>query len=57
MVAEIVIARLDAAAGSFVSYRILTPGALPPGLAMDTNQGPWFSGVDKIGVLHTNRSV
>jgi virginiamycin B lyase len=52
MLAENVIARLDATAGHFVYYRIPTPGTLPLGLTMDANQGLWFTGVDKIGVLH-----
>jgi streptogramin lyase len=52
MLAENVIARLDAVAGRFVYYRIPTPGTSPLGLAMDANQRLWFTGVDMIGVLH-----
>jgi streptogramin lyase len=52
MLAENVIARLDAAASRFVYYRIPTSDTLPLGLAMDENQRLWFTGVDKIGVLH-----
>ena len=52
MLAENVIAHLDAATGRLVYYCIPTPGTLPLGLAMDANQCLWFTGVDKIGVLH-----
>ncbi len=55
MLAENVIARLDVTAGRFIYYRIPAPGSLPLGLVMDANQGLWFTGVDKIGVLHPVR--
>lgn len=52
ILAENVIARLDVAAGRFIYYRILAPGSLPLGLAMDAHHNLWFTGVDKIGTLH-----
>ncbi|MFL5662017.1 MAG: hypothetical protein ACJ8BW_11810, partial [Ktedonobacteraceae bacterium] len=52
ILAENAIARLDVATGRFMYYRIPTPGSLPLGLVMDANDNLWFTGVDKIGLLH-----
>jgi streptogramin lyase len=51
------IAHLDVPTGHFLSYRISTSGSLPLGLVMDANQNLWFTGMDRIGMLHPARSL
>lgn len=55
ILAENMIAHLDVATGRFMYYRIPAAGSLPLGLAMDGNQNLWFTGDDKIGMLHPVR--
>ncbi len=52
---ENMIAHLDVATGRFIYYRIPAPGGLPLGLAIDGSQTLWFTGDDKIGMLHPVR--
>jgi len=51
------LAHLDVRTGRFLFYRIPAPGSLPLGLAMDANQNLWFTGLDKIGMLHPARPI
>jgi streptogramin lyase len=55
ILAEDVIAHLDARTGSLLYYRIPAPGSLPLGLVIDADQNLWFTGLDKIGILHPAR--
>ena len=55
ILAEDMLAHLDVRTGDFLSYHIPTPGSLPLGLVMDTNHNLWFTGLDKIGMLHPAR--
>jgi len=55
ILAENMIAHLDVATGRFIYYRMPAAGTLPLGLAMDGNQNLWFTGIDKIGMLHPVR--
>jgi virginiamycin B lyase len=55
ILAENVIARLDVPAGRFIYYRIPVPDSLPLGIAMDANQNLWFTGIDRVGMLHPER--
>jgi len=57
ILAEDMIAHLDVRTGRFLYYRIPAPGSLPLGLAMDANQNLWFTGMDKIGMLHPARPI
>ncbi len=49
--------RLDVRTGHFLSYRLPTPDSLPLGLVMDANQNLWFTGMDRIGMLHPARPI
>jgi streptogramin lyase len=49
---ENMIAHLDIHTGHFLYFRIPATGSLPLGLVMDANQNLWFTGLDKIGMLH-----
>ena len=51
------LAHLDVRTGLFLYYRIPAPGGLPLGLAMDANQNLWFTELDKIGMLYSQRRI
>lgn len=51
------LAHLDVRTGRFLYYRIPAPGSLPLGLAIDANQNLWYTGLDKIGMLHPARPI
>jgi virginiamycin B lyase len=57
ILAEDTIAHLDVRTGHFLTYRIPSPGSLPLGLVMDTNQNLWFTGLDRIGMLYPARPI
>lgn len=51
------LAHLDVRTGRFLYYRVPAPDSLPLGLAMDANQNLWYTGLDKIGMLHPARPI
>ncbi len=56
VLAENILAHLDVKAGRFAYYPLPTPGGEPLALAMGPGQALWFSEVDKIGMMQSERT-